>query len=320
MSLTRKIILRYTVIGVVFGACFPAIGTLIELSSQDLSFSFSNTIEIHRNTPLLVIIDLAPIILGAVFGYLGSIQAKTQSSRQELKIENEGQQEDLLILNESLKQKGRDLQQLAYVTAHDLRSTLRGISSLNTFMKEEEDEAERLKYQSMLEGRVDRMDKLISSMLRFLRTTNEKNQLETIDLKEIVDEFSDENKSAEISLSGENTTFLADKNKTRLIFKELIDNSLKFSSQNDTEVNINIQHSATDVTILYEDNGPGIDLEFKEKIFLPFTTLERRDETENIGIGLAIVKRLLNDIGADIGLIDAKGAKFEITIPLKRKT
>jgi light-regulated signal transduction histidine kinase (bacteriophytochrome) len=82
-------------------------------------------------------------------------------------------------------------------------------------------------------------------------------------------------------------------------------------------VNITYKTLGNQIEFCIADNGPGIDSSFHEKIFTIFQTLERRDEVENIGAGLAIGKKIVEDYGGKVKL-DSKlgeGAKFYFDWP-----
>lgn len=313
----HKITKNYTLAGIFFGVMFPIIGTCVQMFELDESIGISDIFRMHLQTPLLLIIDLAPIILGSIGYYLGLKQTKLFIISEDLKKSNNHQSIDIENLNKQLKQKADDLHQLSYVANHDLKSTLRGISSLTTFIEQETNEEEKRKLQNLLNKRIVRMEKLLDAILNFSKLTNEKNDIEELDLSELVSELLKSKKREILYSSGEfKSTIRMDRKKALAILKELIHNAIKFTPEDCAlEIKTEIQNLGPYVHFTFEDNGPGIEAKYKEKVFEPFATLDLRDETENIGMGLAVVRRLIKDMGGEINLSIASGTKYEIKLP-----
>jgi light-regulated signal transduction histidine kinase (bacteriophytochrome) len=101
------------------------------------------------------------------------------------------------------------------------------------------------------------------------------------------------------------------------VFNVFISNAINHNLSTEPIVNITYKNKVNQVEFCIADNGPGIDPAFHEKIFTIFQTLERRDEVENIGAGLAIGKKIVEDYGGKVTL-DSKigeGAKFYFEWP-----
>ena len=309
---------RFLFAGIGFGLLFPIIGIWVELLGQNLSLTFKNIVEIHRINRLLLIIDLAPFVIGPIAYYLGIKQQKLEHVSFELDLKNQDQGEQLKMLNIILNKRNEDLEQMAYGTTHDLKSTLRGISSLITFVNEEKDPTEKINYYTLLTKRVDRMEALLDSMLHYLRIIQQTNKYSKFSLAEMADELSFKFRDQELSLKfiGFEGKVLLDKSKMTTILTELIQNSIKFSDKEKPETTIRSTNNGVNLHVTVEDNGPGIDPSFSEKIFKIYATLQRRDDLESIGIGLAIVKRFTEDLNGEIVLLPSSGAKFSLKFPL----
>lgn len=222
-----------------------------------------------------------------------------------------------------LEKKNKELDQFAYITSHDLKSPLRGINNLTEWIQEDMGEnlsPDSLKYFNMLRGRVHRMEALINSILQYSRAGKTPENQETLNSKDIVYHVLEK---MEIP---KNTSILVDNllpevigNRRDLfeVFNVFISNAINHNLSLEPIVNITYKTLGNQIEFCIADNGPGIDSSFHEKIFTIFQTLERRDEVENIGAGLAIGKKIVEDYGGKVKL-DSKigeGAKFYFEWP-----
>jgi signal transduction histidine kinase len=112
---------------------------------------------------------------------------------------------------------------------------------------------------------------------------------------------------------------LIDGNKKDLeeVFLTFISNAINHNTSPEKLVNITFQEKLKTFEFCIVDNGPGIDKEFHQKIFTIFQTLDRRDVIENIGAGLAIVKKIVEEYGGTIWIESekGKGSKFYFSWP-----
>jgi light-regulated signal transduction histidine kinase (bacteriophytochrome) len=102
------------------------------------------------------------------------------------------------------------------------------------------------------------------------------------------------------------------------VFNVFISNAINHNTSDEPILNISYQRNGGKITFCIADNGPGIAEEFHEKIFTIFQTLERRDEVENIGAGLAIGKKIIEDYGGKVWVKSelGKGANFYFDWPI----
>ena len=101
------------------------------------------------------------------------------------------------------------------------------------------------------------------------------------------------------------------------VFANLISNGIKHNHRTDGQIVISANEQTDDYEFAVSDNGPGIAPEFHEKVFVMFQTLESRDQAENTGVGLAIVKKIIEDKGGTISLESnrGQGATFRFRWP-----
>jgi len=147
--------------------------------------------------------------------------------------------------------------------------------------------------------------------------------LEEINVRELLNQLCQElttvieEKNAKIELKNLRCVIRADATKIRQVFQNLITNAIKFTSEEKTpEVLINCGENETHWTFSVADNGIGIHPDFQERIFLLFKRLHNNNEYEGTGIGLAMVKKIVEQHNGKIWLESAvgEGSTFYFTI------
>lgn len=310
--------IKYLLFGVGFGLIFPILGILIELSQRDLSFEIESILYIHQVDKVIFVIGLAPFILGLIGYLLGIKQNELEKLTRELSKSNQQKDQNTEVLNDNLVKKNLDIKSISYATAHDLKSTLRGISSLETFLSEETDPLERESLSKKLRSRIDRMDKLLDGLQSYLRVSQQNNDFEDVDMEDFFSKLKAfaERRSINLELSSSPTKIRTDLSKLKIVFKELIVNSMMHAKVEDLKIKIEAINLGAQLTINYYDNGVGIEDAYKDKVFGLYSTLNERDQSEHLGVGLAIVKRVIEDIGGKINLKSGKSLHFEICLPM----
>jgi PAS domain S-box-containing protein len=223
----------------------------------------------------------------------------------------------------NLEKRNADLDQFAYIVSHDLKAPLRAIANLSQWLEEDLEEhlTEDTQHQmNLLRGRVHRMEALINGLLQYSRVGRVRTDLERVDveqlLAEVIDSLAPPPEFAVAIMPGMPTLW-TERLPLEQVFANLIGNAIKHNPREDGQVAI----AANEQTDCYEftitDNGPGIPPEFHEKVFVMFQTLQPRDKVESTGVGLAIVKKIIEDKGGTISLESARsqGATFRFTWP-----
>ena len=113
----------------------------------------------------------------------------------------------------------------------------------------------------------------------------------------------------------------AERVKLQQVFLNLIQNAIKYNDKEDIQVEIRCEDQGNDWKFFVKDNGPGIEPRYHEKIFVIFQTLNARDEVESRGVGLAIVKKIVEEEGGKIWVESekGKGATFCFNWPKVKK-
>jgi len=240
-------------------------------------------------------------------------------------------------LNESLRKQAKELsisnaelEQFAYVASHDLQEPLRMVTSFLTQLEN--------KYCNIVDDRgkqyihfaVDgakRMRQIILDLLEYSRVGRTEDKLEVVDLNKLVNDIlalyrkQIEDQNARITF--DHLPIIATfKTPVRQVLQNLIGNSLKYQKPGGTPI-ISISAKETDDhwLISVRDNGIGIDPAYFDKIFIIFQRLHNREEYPGTGMGLAITKKIVENMGGTIGLISekGKGSTFYFTISKKQQ-
>lgn len=241
--------------------------------------------------------------------------------------------------NDQLEKMNKELESFAYVSSHDLQEPLRKIQTFASRIKEKEENNLSDLGKNMfnrMEDAAKRMQTLIQDLLAYSHTNTTERRFVTTDLNEIIAEIKEtfKEKLSEKHVTIE-TNQLCDADiipfQFRQLMHNLISNSLKFSNpehpphiQIKSEIGNGIKFNNEKLSpqnkychITVSDNGIGFEQQYSEKIFEVFQRLHSKNEYNGTGIGLSIVKKIVEN---HHGIITAKGelnkgATFEIYIP-----
>jgi signal transduction histidine kinase len=214
-------------------------------------------------------------------------------------------------LAESNKQNlklNEQLNDFAYRLTHDLKSPINGVNFLLDVLKEDHFElfknTKAEEYVSLISNRILYMDNLVTKILKDSKVASENIIYEKFNVKDLVD-------SIRINIDFENKLLInsepldievcSSKIGLLQIFQNLISNSRKFSDEENVIISIRCKEDLDSYHFVYEDNGPGIQEQYWNKVFKMFETLDNTGNN-NTGIGLTTVKSIIKRLGGKIEL------------------
>lgn len=221
-----------------------------------------------------------------------------------------------------LERKNHELDQFAHIVSHDLKAPLRGIANVVNWI--EEDHADEVspkvhEYLSLIKGRLQRAENLIGAILLYARIGKQPMESEVTDLNELIAEAVDSlvvPPGIRLEVQRDLPKIRTEKIPLQQVLSNLIGNAIKYHDKPDGYVKVSLRDTGNDyIEFFVEDNGPGIADVYHEKIFAIFQTLQERDSFESTGIGLAIVKKILDDRKQSISVISrpGEGTTFSFT-------
>lgn len=256
-------------------------------------------------------VGLSPIESGYVLATVYDI-----SLRKRLEAEQKRMIHELESVNEELKN-------FAYVVSHDLKAPLRAIGSLADWIAADQQErldADGQEHLRLLIQRVRRLDALIDGVLRYSRIGRLHETAVAIDLNQLAHEVIDSLAPPPhiiITVAAGLPTIRAEKTGMQQVLQNLISNAVRYLDKPQGSIKIDCAEQGDDWRVSVSDNGPGIPARHFERIFQLFQTLNPRDRVESTGVGLSIVKKIVEQYGgqvwveSEVGL----GSTFYFTVP-----
>ena len=220
-----------------------------------------------------------------------------------------------------LKKRNHELDRFAYVTSHDLKAPLRAIANLATWLGEDLSGTipeESQLHLELMQSRVERMDGLIRGLLEYSRVGRTQYSITSVAVKNLLDSVIDSlspSSDMEITIAPNMPVLSTDAISLQQVFSNLIGNAIKYHHCDRGKIKISVQELDKFYEFAIADDGPGIEPEHHERIFRIFQTLQARDTFESTGIGLSIVKKILEERGNSIRVKSelGKGATFYFT-------
>lgn len=216
--------------------------------------------------------------------------------------------------NQALTERNQELDSFAYIASHDLKAPLRGIANLSQWLEEDiqdDLEPENQRQFELIRKRVYRMEGLINGLLEYSRVGRTQTASEEVNVNKLLAEIIDSLNpptTFKIEIIGEMPVFATKKLLLRQVFANLISNAIKHHPRDDGNLKISVEDKDQLYKFIVSDNGRGIDPKDKDKIFTIFQTLQSRDKKENTGVGLSIVKKIVESEGGQITVESELGA------------
>lgn len=286
---------------------------------------------LHQDgTPIWTLVTVSPETdeegkLLALIAVIEDIRQLKQANAELQQRANELERVNSLfaVTNALLETRNSELDQFAYVASHDLKAPLRAIANLSEWIEEDlgNDLPDENRHQlTLLRNRVHRMEALINGLLEYSRVGRRDRQVSTVDVRQMLAEIIDlisPPPGFTIVLPDSMPSLKTHSSALSQVFSNLISNAIKHHDRDDGTITVTATEHPKQIEFAVQDDGPGIDPRYHQKIFSIFQTLKARDELESTGIGLAIVKKIIESEGGTITLESAlgKGTTFRFTWP-----
>lgn len=226
-------------------------------------------------------------------------------------------------VTQELNKVKQELTDFAYIVSHDLKAPLRGIKTIADWISADygeqlgEDGQEQL---DLLVNRVDRMQALIDGVLQYSRIGRLQENWEELDLNEVVADCVDLSRcpdTIQVTIQDNLPTVTGRASHMDQIFQELFTNAIRFMDKPQGQISVTCQDLGDFWQFSVTDNGPGIESEHFEKVFKIFQTLTARDELDTTGVGLTLIKKIVELTKGQIWIESepGQGSTFHFTYP-----
>jgi signal transduction histidine kinase len=257
--------------------------------------------------------------IGKLATAFNSMAAQVRHAHEELEDKVRSRTKELETVN-------KELEAFSYSVSHDLRAPLRAVSGYAMMLKEDyedtfDDEAKRITGNIL--SNVKMMGRLIDDLIAFSRLGKREVRRQMTDMKTLADTC-----VTELSPTWPEQNFLlsvdpmppckGDEDLLKQVWMNLIGNAMKYSSKNpDPRISIGATQNGKGPVYFVRDNGAGFDMKYADKLFKVFQRLHTQEEFEGTGVGLALVKRILDKHQGDIWAeaTPGDGAVFYFRLP-----
>ena len=277
------------------------------------------------NSATMADIEASSLILAPfkelLTAYAMAFREQFEARRQGLQLKI--QSECIEATNRALEDANRELEEFAYVVSHDLKAPLRAIENLSLWI--EEDLADHLQGETrqnmeLLRDRVGRMSRMIGDLLEYSRAGRLRAVPEEVDSRALLEEIVDLIHPPEgfvVVLAEDLPRFTTARIPFQQVLRNLVVNAVKHHDRDDGRIAVRVEEQGPFYRFTVEDDGPGIDPEYHEKVFDKFMRLASSDDVEGSGMGLALIRKIVNGAGGTVGLESEPGAgcAFHVTWP-----
>ena len=242
-------------------------------------------------------------------------------------IQHRDHLEDMVALRtQELETANAELSSFAYIASHDLKAPLRAISQLSSWIVDDYSEALDEEGRARLRLLIDRtrhMHRLIDGILQYSRIGRVAEKPVSVDLdvavRDIINILSPP-ASVHIAIEGRLPTVIGEQTHITQVFQNLLSNAMQYIDKPKGYITIKARSEQNHWLFAVADNGPGIDAKYFEKIFQIFQTLGTHRDTESTGLGLALVKKIVEKWGGSIWVesVVGQGSTFLFTMPINR--
>ncbi|MBC3538128.1 ATP-binding protein [Rufibacter sediminis] len=217
---------------------------------------------------------------------------------------------------QQLEDLQKEYEEFAYIVSHDLKAPLRAISNLSAWIAEDlgDDLSPDVeKNIQLLQKRADRMERMINGLLEFSRVPRFDLEVREVNVTQLVQQASDrvrQNHALEIHASSLPTLTTYGK-KLETVFFHLLQNAATYTQHENPQVWISATEEENAFLFQVKDNGMGMKEETLDKVFKMFYSAQAKDQHDGLGVGLSLVKKIVQFAGGTISVTSTLGAGTE---------
>lgn len=264
-----------------------------------------------------------------VFWCIANVAGRNEDGQPALVLEiyrditdRKAAERELATAAKKLTFMNQDLREFTRIAAHDLKTPVRAIGMLSDWITDDyarQHHTEGQRHAELLHTRAVRIHSFLDAIQRYTEITLDDITFTNVDMNVVIHEVEDTiHTTKPFTLTTENTlpVIIAHKPHMKKVFANLIRNAVHFNDKNVATVTIGHEETTDTWKFWIKDNGTGIEEEHHERIFQLFQILHQRDETEGVGIGLPIVRKIVELYEGTIWVdsVKAQGCTFYFTI------
>ena len=290
------------------------LGTVRKISR---SKEYSERITVTGNDELAFLANEFNTMIHVIDERNSQLESTVNQRTESLKNSNAELKTQIETVNKFIKEQ----KDFTYVASHDLKTPIRSISSLANFISEDlgENTSDEIKnHLQMIHLKANKLQNIIDGVLTFLRIDKEKEKSKELNFDAFLSDIIEDSLTKHdctITYDDEIGIINTQYDSLKLIVSQLIENGITFNKNENKTINIDCERTGSKLILSINDNGEGIEEQYFNKIFEPFRYLSKQGSSQNIGIGLSLVKKLVNLNGGEISLTSEinVGTTFKIT-------
>ena len=243
-----------------------------------------------------------------IIGYICSIKNLNNKLSTESQLKNEihslyknlnDKSKEVLLLNSELRT-------VTYNLSHSIKTPLHGINQISQWLKEDYKDSigsDAQELLNMLIYRVEKLNAIIDNLLEYTDIKVKLEKLSKLDLNYVLNNlinFLNIPQNIEINIARNMPHLKIEKKYIESIFTNLIENSIKFMDKEKGRIEVGFVELNKEYMFFVRDNGPGIEEKYFEKIFTMFHSINNNESIENLGVGLALTKKIVELHGGTI--------------------
>ena len=285
-----------------------------------LEISSLPTFEKYLDPQKSAIILIAGVMTSILFFFVIGSYASTRRRAEALAANMTAA---MALHAQELTRSNEELARFAYVASHDLKAPLRGIDHLASWITEDLGDkltGEPAEHMTMLRGRIARLEALLDDLLSYSRAGSGEIPIERVNLRDLIPgTFDLLNVENRFELDFDSDIDQIDVRRTELeqVITNLFSNAIKYHDGDRGHLYVKIRQNGDIVNFTVADDGPGIPEEHRERVFEMFKRLQPRDEIEGSGMGLSIIRKIIQRNGGDVRIegrdSGERGASFRFT-------